>query len=395
MSLSFTGSFDISANAAFNFGSNEFTIEWWQYGMNSTATGDRNLITFDDNNSFTIIRAGPATLSWLNVDGIIDGKPGNIGGAVNFNNNKKWAHLVVSRRNNIDDGTGVKVDRLVIFVNGTVTDNITIDIHDNHYAFNNATKITIGDSLYPAPFELLYNFCVLLGTAKYTGTFIPSTVAPLQEAYNYNLILYVVYGYDGNLELRCKGTGLNKRTKITTSAPTTLSTTVPPSAIIPIGTICFVAGTPVLTDNYGYVPINQLIPGKHTINNYKILTVTESVTPENKLAVIPAGSLCAGVPSADTIMSLNHRIKINGEWIKSFYVAKKLGRTFIKYNGGTLYNILLGDSEGRPCSAEMIVNNMIVETLDPDNIIAKVYLSSEENRVKIISALNEKLNYSK
>ena len=209
------------SNPMFKFGSDEFTIEWWQYGMN-ISTIDTNLITFDDKNSFTIIRAG-VTLSWWNVDTIIDGTLGNIIGAVTLNNNKKWAHLVVSRRNNIDDGTGVMVDRLVIFVNGKITDNITIDLHDNHYAFNDATTITIGDNLDTLPFELLYNFCVLIGTAKYTGNFTPSTVAPLQEAYNYNLISYVVYGYDNKLELRYTGTGVHRHNKITTSVATTFS----------------------------------------------------------------------------------------------------------------------------------------------------------------------------
>ena len=145
----------------------------------------------------------------------------------------------------------------------------------------------------------------------------------------------------------------------------------------------------MLTDNYGYIPINQLVPGKHTVNNYKVLTVTESVTPEKHLACIKAGSLCEGVPCADTLMSLNHRIKINGDWVQSYYVVAQLGKTYIPYNGGTLYNVLLGDAEGRPCETEMIVNNMIVETLDPNNIIAKIYLLGEENRGELITALND------
>jgi hypothetical protein len=76
-------------------------------------------------------------------------------------------------------------------------------------------------------------------------------------------------------------------------------------------------------------------------------------------------------------------------------VAEHLGGTYVKYNGETLFNVLLGDADGIPVAGEMTVNNMLVETLDPENIIAKVYLSCEENREELITALNEKLNYSK
>ena len=40
----------------------------------------------------------------------------------------------------------------------------------------------------------------------------------------------------------------------------------------------------------------------------------------------------------------------------------------VKYNGETLYNVLLDTP------SKMIVNNLISETLDPENIIAKFYM---------------------
>jgi hypothetical protein len=39
----------------------------------------------------------------------------------------------------------------------------------------------------------------------------------------------------------------------------------------------------------------------------------------------------------------------------------------VKYSGQVLYNVLLKTHE------KMVVNNMIVETLDPDNVVARLY----------------------
>ena len=373
MSLSLSGPLTVTSSSQFNLGLNEFTIEWWQYG---TSAGTGNIITVGNfklqKNGNHLSRFNPL-LSTPTFENITNSD-------ISFTFGNKWTNFKIIRRNNISGN-----DVIDLIVNNTDFYNIFTEPSLFADLDFGQGSIIIGNNT--DPFQLLYNFSILTETAKFPLTAL-STVPPLNDSYSYNLILYVIPIYNTTLQAKYTATGVHENDVFTSTGTYTYSANIPPGASIPISTICFVAGTPVLTDNYGYVPIDQLVQGKHTINNYKVLTVTESVTPEQHLSVIPAGSLCEGVPCADTLMSLNHSIKINGEWIKSYYVAEKLGGTYVKYNGETLYNVLLGDTDGNPVAGEMTVNNMLVETLDPDNIIAKVYLSGEENRKELITALN-------
>ena len=68
-------------------------------------------------------------------------------------------------------------------------------------------------------------------------------------------------------------------------------------------------------------------------------------------------------------MSGNHKVLYNGELHKSKDLALQMpGKlNYVEYMGDTLYNVLMKDHE------TMIVNNMVVETLDPENKIALLY----------------------
>jgi hypothetical protein len=55
------------------------------------------------------------------------------------------------------------------------------------------------------------------------------------------------------------------------------------------------------------------------------------------------------------------------EILRRDLVSKVDGVYLKKYNGEVLYNVLLDKH------SKMIVNNLIVETLDPSNIVAKLY----------------------
>ena len=59
-----------------------------------------------------------------------------------------------------------------------------------------------------------------------------------------------------------------------------------------------------------------------------------------------------------------------------------------KYNGEVLYNVLLETHD------KMIVNNLIVETLHPEHIVAKLYNGSYTNEEKnnIIVNINQRAN---
>jgi hypothetical protein len=71
--------------------------------------------------------------------------------------------------------------------------------------------------------------------------------------------------------------------------------------------------------------------------------------------------------------------------IESRYLINRLEGVYpIKYSGEVLYNVLLERYD------KMMVNNLIVETLDPENIIAQMYSNkfSKEKREYLIKKYN-------
>lgn len=153
-----------------------------------------------------------------------------------------------------------------------------------------------------------------------------------------------------------------------------------------ISNICFLAGTPVLT-NQGKINIENINPNLHTIRNKKILCITKTVTLDKYLICFEKDSICKNIPSQKTIISKNHEIFYSGKMIKAKEFLNKSNNIYkIKYNGEILYNVLMENHD------KMIVNNMICETLNPNNIIGKFYIElnkcpSHEKR-KIITKYN-------
>ncbi len=129
--------------------------------------------------------------------------------------------------------------------------------------------------------------------------------------------------------------------------------------------ICFPAGTLVNTDQ-GRIPIEKIKAEENTISNKKIIGVSKTVSKEKKLVCLEKNSLGFNIPSERTLMSFEHKILFNNYMVP----AKKLigftnGIHTVDYKGEILYNILMDKSD------TMIVNNMIVETLDPNNVVSK------------------------
>jgi hypothetical protein len=298
-----------------------------------------------------------------------------------------WYHLVIER----DSSQGV----LRIYLNGQI-----VGVTQEHQPFNNTgidsetgipyyTNLfvqisTFGGTAKAPPKYHLYNFEIMQGL-KYNGVaFTPSNRLPVNKE-PYFVILtvsatnpYVIVGGEQlflNYDITTFGTNNHTITNVTTSQ-------IIPGAVPAIySTICLVAGMPVLTDNDGYVPVEQLEPGYHTINGSNLLVVTKTLTPEKHLAVLPIDSLAPGVPSAVTLMSLNHKIFHNGDWTKSI----NLTTFYVEYNSEVLYNVVL-DKHG-----PMTVNNMTVETLDKDSIVAQLFLKiaeMPEHRSNIIEEYN-------
>lgn len=135
----------------------------------------------------------------------------------------------------------------------------------------------------------------------------------------------------------------------------------------PPANICFPARTPIQTDQ-GVVMIEKLNPDIHTINGKKIVDITKTVTPDKYLICFNKDSLAKGYPTKRTVMSKEHKIYYKGEQVEAKkFVTNFDGVTKVKYNGEPLYNVLMEKHD------KMKVNNLTCETLDPNNIVAKLY----------------------
>jgi hypothetical protein len=272
-----------------------------------------------------------------------------------------WNHVALVRHNGV----------IMFFVNGVCQQNTT----SSYGAIDNTNYVLSANN----SFEFLtfikgyiYNFeCIK--SAKYyfvngqanDNNFSPSIELPLDVS-PYEFILtgrsFVINGG----ELVTSATILGKAA---TTSYIIFTTSVTVSDFVPdmkvVSTICFVAKTPVLTDTHGYVAIETLTD-QHTLNGgKKILAITETFTPETHLSLIKAGTLGVGIPSIDTIMTHNHKVLYNGMLTEALYIPNS---TSIEYNGQPLYNVVLEEY------GTMTVNNMTVETLDPDNMVSKMFI---------------------
>lgn len=130
--------------------------------------------------------------------------------------------------------------------------------------------------------------------------------------------------------------------------------------------ICFVASTPVQTDQ-GREQISKLIPGYHTINGKQIKAITETVTKDKFIYKIKRNAFEKNKPSKETIVSGNHLIEFEGILVPTRSLEGHPNIELVRYNGERLYNILMDKHE------VITINNMKVETLHPNNLIAKLF----------------------
>jgi hypothetical protein len=154
----------------------------------------------------------------------------------------------------------------------------------------------------------------------------------------------------------------------------TLTVTSPPT---PDSNICFPAGTPILTDQ-GNIPIEKINPKVHTIRNKKIEGIVRTKLMDEYLVCFEKNSLGPNVPCERTVMSGNHKVVVNGQMkmareilnARSMSFGRKTNSTTIhpiRYNGQSMYNVLMEDYN------VILVNNMVCETLDPDNKMADLH----------------------
>jgi hypothetical protein len=168
-----------------------------------------------------------------------------------------------------------------------------------------------------------------------------------------------------------------------------LNVTGEPTPPTPISEICFPAGTPVLTDQ-GIVAIDKINTDVHTIKNQKIKGIVTTKLKDDYLICIEKNAIALNVPCEKTYMSGNHKVYYDGQMRKAKELLKHFNCIYkIKYNGETMYNVLMEKHE------TILVNNMVCETLDPTNNMAKIFyylknMSHEQQKV-IVDKINHEV----
>ena len=139
---------------------------------------------------------------------------------------------------------------------------------------------------------------------------------------------------------------------------------------------CFPAGTPIQTDQ-GVTAIDKLVPGEHTLRGKNIIAITQTRPLQKHIVCFEKDSIGKNVPSQQTLCSKEHKVLYQGEMIKARDLADMCKNVKkVSYNGETLYNVLL-EKDGK-----MLVNNMICETLHPENIAAKIAKSKNSSMIR-------------
>jgi hypothetical protein len=144
--------------------------------------------------------------------------------------------------------------------------------------------------------------------------------------------------------------------------------------LIPQANICFPANTPIQTDQ-GTIPIEDIVPNKHTIRNEPILAVTRTKSQEKSLILLEKDALGKNYPSKDTIMSREHKIVYNGRMQKAkALIGNKVKE--VEYNGEILYNIVMKRHY------LIQINHLLCETLHAKNEVAKYYIREGKKEAK-------------
>lgn len=139
--------------------------------------------------------------------------------------------------------------------------------------------------------------------------------------------------------------------------------------------ICFREGSIVETDQ-GEIEINKLVPGVNTINKEPILHITETITNDSYLVQIEKDALGKNVPSSTTVMTKNHLIKMDGVNLEAKNFLSYKGVSKIPNTNEVLYNVLMKKYNF------IKVQNLCVETLHPENIIARLLNAKIDERIK-------------
>lgn len=140
--------------------------------------------------------------------------------------------------------------------------------------------------------------------------------------------------------------------------------------------ICMPAGTVVQTDQ-GWFNIETLYAGMHTIDGQRLVAVTKTKSKDNRLVLFKKNALGPNVPEMDTFLTLAHKVCLDDNTMVEAEQFLRRGNNPLIVSSRLkddeiLYNVLLETYH------VMTVNNMLVETLHPNNPVARLYQQQEQ-----------------
>jgi hypothetical protein len=153
---------------------------------------------------------------------------------------------------------------------------------------------------------------------------------------------------------------------------------------------CFLKNTPINTDQ-GSIAIEKIIPFKNTIRGHEIRAITETVLTKPNMIKFEANCLYNNIPNQDVYVSPDHKVYYNGKMRNaSEFVKMDLASNYKVGENTIVHNVLLDTHE------KMITCNMIVETQNPDSILAYYYNNfivnkniSANKQAYVIGLMNE------
>lgn len=231
----------------------------------------------------------------------------------------------------------------------SATKQTTLTVEKNNPILTNFPDIY--KSNYDIQYNIQYNFTLLDPSSNSNGSFSYSSSNTDVATVSKNVVTILKVG-SSNITATQDACGNYTSRSITSTL---------------VSDICFPAGTPISTDQ-GIIDIEKIDPVIHTIRKKTIIGITKTISIDDFLVCFERHSLGNNIPSQRTKMTQHHEIFYNGKMIKAIEFINHYENVYkVEYTGETLYNVLLEKHD------KMVVNNLICETLDPTNPIAKLY----------------------
>jgi hypothetical protein len=250
-----------------------------------------------------------------------------------------------------------------------IISSLAISLSGDVYVIGNFTgTLNIGGDVPPVTSSALRSTFL----AKYSGSLTPLSLRSMSDintSIGYSVAIslsgdvYVTGDFNGTLDI---GNGVPTITSKNEGTNTFIAKYLTAS----VNPICLVSGTPILTDQ-GIVPIEKIDTAIHTIGRKPIVAVTKAITPEKDLICFEPHSVAINCPTRKTIMTPGHEVLYKGKLVQAkHFVGKLNGVHTVPYDGKVVYNVLLHTH------GVMSVNNMTLETLHPENKVAKEILNA-------------------